>query len=73
MPANGNQTPNQGTYSHILTIICAFHHHRLLLRVAFNHTRADVIWQPSAPTISPADANGCQLTFGKVTLRFAPY
>lgn len=49
------------------------HHHWFLVRVAFSHTRADVIWQPSIPAISLADANGCQLTFGKVTFRFAPY
>ncbi len=57
---------------HILLFL-VHHHHWFLVSVAFSHTRADVIWQPSAPAISLADANGCQLTFGKVTFRFAPY
>lgn len=59
-------------YISILLYISFFlvHHHLwFLLAVAFNHTGAVVIGQPSTPTISLA----VKLTFVKLTFRFAPY
>ncbi len=74
MAPNGKSTSNQAydvQYSFMISF--GHDHHWLLSRAAFNHATAGVLWQPSTPIYSLVGINGCQLTLGKVSFRFAPY